>query len=298
MTRINFNDLSSFVIIASERSFTRAAARIGVTPSALSHTMRGLETRLGVQLLTRTTRAVSPTGAGERLLAVLQPRFREIEEQLAEIGRLKSKVAGSIRITSDEYATSTLLWPALRTVLRDNPELEVEVCNDYGLRNIISDQYDAGVRYGGIVARGMVSIPIEADTRMVVVAAPSYIEQHGMPHHPQDLTAHRCINFRLPSHGGLYLWDFERLGKKLRVRVGGALTLSSTADILSAARDGLGLGYLPERQAAHDFAEGRLQSMLADWLPVIPGYHLFYPEQNRMTPALDVLVEALRYRGA
>lgn len=297
MSRANINDLAAFVAVARERSFTRAAAQIGVSPSALSHTMRGLEERLGVRLLTRTTRSVTPTEAGERLLGSLGPMFDEMDAELAALSELREKPAGNIRITADEHAVSAVLWPALRKVLPDYPDISVEIVVDYGLTDIVAERFDAGVRLGGIVAKDMIAIPIGPDMRMAAVGAPAYFADRDRPRTPQDLTGHRCINLRLPTHGGVYAWEFEKDGRELRARVEGQLTFNSVTPILQAALDGFGIAFLPHGEVQPHLDQGDLVEVLADWSPPFSGYHLYYPSRRQPAPAFRVLVEALRYRG-
>lgn len=296
MPRTNINDLAAFVAVARERSFTRAAAQLGVSPSALSHSMRGVEERLGVRLLTRTTRSVAPTEAGERLLRSIGPMFDEIDAQLAALSELREKPAGTIRITADEHAVNSVLWPKLRTVLPGYPDIHMEIVTDYGLTDIVAERFDAGVRLGGLIAKDMIAVPIGPDMRLMAVAAPSYFAARPKPRSPHDLTAHRCINFRLPTYGGLYPWEFEKSGRELKVRVEGQLVFNSIGPILQAALDGFGIAHLPEGQAQPYVDRGELIEILAEWSPPFPGYHLYYPSRRQPTPAFSVLVEALRYR--
>jgi DNA-binding transcriptional LysR family regulator len=289
-------DLVAFLAIAREQSFTRAAAQLGVSQSALSQTMRGLEARLGVRLLTRTTRRVSPTEAGERLLHLIGPRFAEVDAELQAVAELRDKPAGTIRLTSTENAASTFLLPALQRILPEYPEIKVEIVIDVGLTDIVAQRFDAGVRPGEIVAKGMISVPIGPDMRMAVVGSPSYFADRKTPKTPQDLTDHNCINLRLPTHGGLYAWEFEKAGREMNVRVDGQLVFGTSGLIHTAARDGLGLGYLPEEQVRDDLRSGRLVRVLADWCPPFSGYHLYYPSRRQPTQAFALLVEALRYR--
>lgn len=296
MARENFNDLLAFLAVARERSFTRAAAKLGVSQSALSHTIRGLESRLGLRLLTRTTRSVAPTPAGERLLATVGPRFEEIDEELAALSELRDKPAGTIRITADETAARDVLWPKLAHVLPDYPDIKVEIVIDYGLTDIVAQQYDVGVRLGDQVAKDMIAVRIAADMRMVMVGAPSYFAKHSRPKTPQQLTGHSCINLRLPTYGGLYAWEFEKAGHELKVRVEGQLVFNTTTQMLEAALDGCGLAYVPESVAQPYLDAGRLKRVLKDWSPTFPGYHLYYPSRRQSSRALSVLIEALRYR--
>jgi DNA-binding transcriptional LysR family regulator len=297
MPRGNVNNLLAFLAVAKERSFTRAAAKLGVSQSALSHTIRGLEERLGIRLLTRTTRSVAPTEAGERLLRAVGPRFDEIDAELAALSDLRDKPAGAIRITADEHAAETVLWPALERLLPDYPDIKVEIVIDNALTDIVAERFDAGVRLGGVVAKDMIAVPIGPDMRMAVVGAPSYFARRPRPKKPQDLTAHACINLRLPTYGGLYAWEFERNGRELRVRVEGQFVFNGIALILNAALSGFGLAYLPEALVQRRLVDGRLVRVLADWCPPFSGYHLYYPSRRQQAPAFALLVDALRYRG-
>ncbi len=297
MRRQNVNDLRAFLAVIKEGSFTRAAAKLGVSQSALSHTVRGLEERLGLRLLTRTTRKVSPTDAGERLQRTVGPRFDEIDAELAALSELRDKPAGTIRITAGEHAAIAILWPALPRLLPDYPDIKVEVIVDYGLTDIVADRYDAGIRLGEQLAKDMIAVRIAPDMRMAVVGAPSYFARRSRPKRPHDLTAHDCINLRLPTYGGLYAWEFEKRGRELKVRVEGQLVFNNIALRLNAALAGLGLAYLPEDQVLTHLADGRLVRVLDDWCPPFSGYHLYYPSRRQPTPAFALLVNALRYRG-
>ncbi len=297
MPRHDVNDLIAFLAVARERSFTRAAARLGVSQSALSHTIRALEERLGVRLLTRTTRSVAPTAAGERLLHGIGPRFEEIDAELAALTALRDKPAGIIRINAGEHAAETLLWPVLAGFLPRYPDIKVEVTVDNGLADIVAERFDAGVRLGEQLAKDMIAVRIGPDFRMVVVGAPSYFKQRERPKRPQDLTQHACINIRLPTLGGIYAWEFERRGRPLKVRVDGQLVFSSTALRIKAALAGLGLAYVAEDQVRGPLAKGQLIQVLDDWCAPFPGYHLYYPSRRQSAPAFALLVEALRYRG-
>jgi DNA-binding transcriptional LysR family regulator len=293
MTRGDLNDLAAILAVARERSFTKAAAKLGVSQSALSHTIRGLEARLGVRLLTRSTRSVAPTEAGERLLQTVGPRFDEIDAELATLSDFRDKPAGTIRITTGEHAAESALWPALERLLPDYPDIKVEVAVDYGLADIVAQRYDAGVRLGEQVAKDMIAVRIGPDMRMAVVGAPSYFERRKRPRIPQDLTDHTCINIRLPTYGGIYAWEFEKGGRELKVRVEGQLVFNNIALRLKATLAGLGVAYLPEDQVQAYLAEERLVRVLADWCPPFPGYHLYYPNRRQPTPAFALLVEAL-----
>jgi len=298
MPRADLNDLMAFLAVARQRSFTRAAAQLGVSQSALSQTLRGLEARLGLRLLTRTTRSVAPTEAGERLLHAAGPRLDEIDAELAALSELRDKPAGTIRITAAEHAARTVLWPTLEKLLPGYPDIKVEIVIESGLTDIVAERYDAGVRSGEMVAKDMVAVRIGPDMRMAVVGAPSYFAKRPRPKTPRDLTAHTCINLRLPTHGGLYAWEFEKGGRELRVRVEGQLVFNATAAMLDAALAGFGLAYLPEDDVRAHLADERLVRVLADWCPPFPGYHLYYPSRRQPTPAFALLVDALRYRGS
>src|SRR6516165_6453607 len=298
MQRGNLDDLVAFVAVGHERSFTKAAAKLGVSQSALSHTIRELEARLGVRLLTRTTRSVSPTEAGERLLRNIEPRFDEIEAEIAAVRELREKPAGRIRITATEFSIDTLLVPKLAPLLREYPDIKVEMIVDYGLTDIVAQQYDAGVRSGEQVAKDMIAVRIGPDMRMAVVGAPAYFRMHPEPKKPQELIGHNCINLRLPTHGGVYAWEFEKSSRELRVRVECQLTFNGTAQLLNAALAGCGLAYVPEGFAETHVAKGRLKRVLADWCPPYSGYHLFYPSRRQSSAAFAVVVNALRHRPA
>jgi len=297
MQRENFNDILAFLAVARERSFTRAAAKLGVSQSALSHTISGLEARLGLRLLTRTTRSVSPTEAGERLLRTVGHRFEEIEAELEALSELRDKPAGTIRITSIDYAADTILLPKIAKLLSEYPDINVEITVDYGLTDIVAERYDAGVRSGEQVAKDMIAVRIGPDMRMAIVGAPSYFAKRSLPKKPQDLTDHNCINLRLPTHGGLYAWEFEKVGRELKVRVEGQLVFNGTTQMLNAALAGFGLAYVPEDLAQPHLAQGRLKRVLDDWCPPFPGYHLYYPSRRHSSPAFALLVDALRYRA-
>ncbi len=294
---VNPNDLIAFLAVARERSFTRAAARLGVSQSALSHTIRGLEERLGLRLLTRTTRSVAPTEVGERLLATLGPRFDEIDAELAELTALREKPAGSIRINASEHAAKFLLWPALERLLPAYPDIRVEIAIDNGLSDIVASGFDAGVRLGEHLAKDMVAVRIGPDMRMAAVGAPSYFAGRKKPRAPQDLTEHRCVNLRLPTRGALYAWEFERAGRELKVRVDGQLILDNVDLMINAALAGLGMAYMPEDLIQDHLDSGRLIRVLDDWCPPFPGYFLYFPSRRQQPPAFALLVEALRYRA-
>src|SRR6266576_1042902 len=297
MQRGNLDQLVVFVAVGRERSFTKAAAKLGVSQSALSHTIRELEERLGVRLLSRTTRSVSPTEAGQRLLQNIGPRFDEIEAEVAAVSELREKPAGTIRITATENATETILVPKLAPLLREYPDIKVEIIIDYGLTDIVAQQYDAGVRSGEQVAKDMIAVRIGPDMRMAVVGAPSYFKGRSEPKKPQDLINHNCITLRLPTHGRLYAWEFEKGGRELRVRVEGQLTYNTTGQMLTAALAGLGLAYVPEGMVQPHLAKGRLKRVLEDWCLPYSGYHLYYPSRRQPSAAFALFVDVLRYRA-
>lgn len=295
-TQENLNDLAAFLVVARERSFTRAAARLGVSQSALSHTIRGLETRTGVRLLTRTTRSVSPTEAGERLVQNVGPLVDGIETEITSLGELRDRPVGTVRITATDYAANTVLWPKLRVLLREYPEIKVEINTDYRLTDIVAERFDIGVRFGSEVAKGMIAVRIGPDIRMTIVGAPSYLEKHPAPKTAQDLTRHNCINLRLPTYGGLLGWELRKGRRELRVRVEGQVTFNGTYHLLAAALDGFGLAYIPEELAKPHVRAGRLAWVLEDWFPTFPGHHLYYPSRRQSSKALGVVIEALRYQ--
>ena len=297
MPRHNINSLLAFRAVAEERSFTRAAARVGVSPSALSHTIRALEERLGLRLLTRTTRSVVPSQAGERLLGAVGPHFDGIEAELAALNELRDKPAGSIRITTGVHAAQAILWPALARLLPVYPDVEVEISVDSGFIDIVAERFDAGVRLGETIAHDMVAVRIGPDMRMAAVASPAYFSARRPPRTPHDLSAHNCINLRFPTRGGPYAWEFEKGGRALNVRVEGQLVVNEIALALEAALGGLGVAYLPEDYVKADTEAGRLTRVLESWCPPFPGYHLYYPSRRHQSPAFALLVEALRYRA-
>jgi DNA-binding transcriptional LysR family regulator len=297
MHREIFDDLASFAVVAKERSFTKAAAKLGISQSAISQTIRSLEKRLGLPLLTRTTRSVAPTEAGLRVLATVTPRFEEIEAVLVSLNALRSRPAGTIRITAGEHPAQSVLQPAMARLLPSHPDIKVEIIVDYGLTDIVAEGYDAGVRLGEQVAKDMIAVRIGPDIRMAVVGSPSYFRKHPVPKSPQDLTAQNCINARLPTYGGVFPWDLERKGREINVRVEGQLIFNNSALRLASALDGLGLAYMPEDQALPYISTGRLVRVLEEWCPPFPGYHLYYPSRRHPSPALAVLIDALRYRG-
>lgn len=297
MANANLNDLRAFVAIARERSFTRAAAKLGVSQSALSHALRGLEAQLGVRLLNRSTRSVAPTAAGARLLQTLAPRFAEIDAELAALSALRDTPAGSLRISSPDYPAASILLPRLAEFLPRYPDIKVEVDVDDRLVDIVAEHYDAGIRDGELIAKDMIAVPIGPALRMAVVGTPAYFAQHAAPKTPRDLTAQHCINLRLRTRGDLYAWEFQKGRRRMNVRVEGQFICNRPDQMLAAALAGLGLAYLLEDVAWPHLAAGRLQRVLEDWCPRYPGYHLYYPSRRQPSAAFARLVEALRYRG-
>ena len=297
MVRQTINDLIALLAVAREGSFTRAAAKLGVSQPALSRTISNLEARLGLRLLARSTRSVAATEAGERLIRTVGPHFDGIEAGLSALTELREKPAGSLRITSVEHATDTIIAPVLARLLPDYPDISIEVINDYALRDIVAERYDAGVRLGEQVAKDMIAVRIGSDFRNAVVGAPSYFERRPRPRRPHDLTDHDCINLRLPTSGGLWTWPFAKGGRELRVRTEGQLVFNTVSLMANMAVAGLGLAYLPEDVVQNHVAEGRLVRVLTDWSAPASGYHLYYPSRRQATPAFTLLVDALRYRG-
>ncbi|MDF3835530.1 LysR family transcriptional regulator [Cupriavidus basilensis] len=296
MSGENFRDILAFLAVARERSFTRAAAQLGVSQSALSHTIRALEARLGLRLLTRTTRSVSPTEAGERLIRSVAPRFEVIAEELAAFEELRDKPAGTVRITTSDYAANTVLWPKLSKLQPTYPDVKIEIAIDPGITDIVAERYDAGVRFGDQVAKDMTAVQITPDIRMAIVGAPSYLDKHPPPKTPPDLTHHDCINMRFSIRGGVYAWELKKGKRNLQVRVEGAWTFNCIYPVLDAALAGFGLAYMPEDLALPHIASGRLRPVLEDWCPTFPGLHIFYASRRQSSPALSLIVETLRYR--
>jgi DNA-binding transcriptional LysR family regulator len=295
MARRNLNDLFAFVTVAREGSFTRAAAVLGVSQSALSQAIKALEERLEIRLLTRTTRSVSPTPAGERLLLSIGSRFDEIEAELDALTELRDKPAGSVRITCGDWVLRNILLPKLAPVMQRNPDVSIEFDVSYGFRDIVADRFDAGVRLGESLDKDMIALPISPKLRMAAVASPAYFAAHPPPKVPADLTGHRCINMRYPS-GGVYVWEFERRGREVNVRVNGQATLNTSPHIVLAALEGLGVAYLPEDEFEPHIEQGRLVRVLQDWCPPFAGYHLYYPSRRQHSPAFSLVVDALRMR--
>jgi DNA-binding transcriptional LysR family regulator len=296
MAREDFNDLLWFLALAEDRSFTKAAAKLGITQSTLSHTIKRLETRLGLRLLTRTTRSVSLTEAGERLFDALLPRITAIRGELEALSDLRDKPAGTVRITLSDHALETVVWPKLQPILKDYPDIRVELSRDNGLRNIVEDGFDAGVRLGESIEKDMIAVRIGPDWRMLLVASPAYLADKPRPQHPQDLVGHNCINMRQTTGGGLYAWEFEKDGQELRVRVEGQLTFNTSYPMVDAAVKGLGVAYVPDDLVAAELSAGTLVTLLEDWTPPFPGYYLYYPSRHQNAPAFRLIVDALRQK--
>lgn len=295
MLKENFNELQIFLAVARERSFTKAAGKLGVSQSALSHAIKALEERLNLRLLTRTTRSVAPTEAGERIIACLEPRIADLEQELAALVQLSGSASGNIRLSAGEHAVRSLLWPKLKPFLRQYPQIKVELVVDNGFIDIVQGRFDAGVRLGESVDKDMVAVKIGPDLRMVVVGAPAYFATHSIPQTPHDLQDHQCINMRLPTAGGLYHWEFEKEGKPLRVKVEGQLTLGPLSERIDAVLSGFGLACVPEDMIQGLVTSGELVQVLADWCPSFPGYYLYYPSRKQHPPAFALLIDALRY---
>lgn len=298
MARENLNDLRTFVVVAREGSFTRAAARLGVSPSAVSHAMRGLEESMGMRLVTRTTRSVALTTAGEQVLAIFAPRLDEIEAELSVLREQRDKPAGTIRITATDFVVEQYLLPRLAQLLPDYPDVQVELSIDYGLTDIVAQRFDAGIRFGDQVARDMIAVRISPDIHTTVVATPDYFARRGVPAHPRDLTEHNCISMRLPTYGGLYAWEFEQGAHKFSIRVGGQLIINTLPQMLNAALSGMGIAYTARDYVQPYLDDGRLQEVLQPWCTVFPGFHLYYPSRRQSSRALMLLVDALRYPAA
>lgn len=297
MERTDFNQLTWFQAVAEERSFTKAAARLGVAQSTLSHAIKQLEARMGIRLLTRTTRNVATTVAGERLLQTIAPRMTEIEAEIAALTAFRDKPSGSIRLTLSDHALETVVWPKLKPVLAAYPDISVELLLDNTFRNIVEEGYDAGVRLGESVEKDMIAVRIGPDWRLVAVASPDYLAANGRPRHPQDLVGHRCINTRQETSGGLYAWEFEKDGKELRVRVSGQLTFNNSYAMVDAAVSGFGIAYVPDSMVETAVVSGALEVVLGDWSPPFEGYFLYYPSRRQNLLAFQIIVDALRHRG-
>lgn len=295
MAREGYGDFQAFLAIARERSFTRAASQLGVSQSALSHTIRTLEARLGVRLLTRTTRSVTPTEAGEQLFQKLSLLFAEVDAEIAEVVELGDMPRGSLRISATDYAANAVLWPRLKDLLNQYPDIKIEITTDYGLTDIVAERYDLGVRLGDQIAQDMIAVRIGPDLRMAMVASPDYFKERSMPESPGDLGQHNCINLRLPTHGGCYPWELSDGGSEVQVRVNGQLTFNGTYPMLNAAIDGCGIAYLPEDLVREHVTAGRLVWVLEQWFPTFPGLHIYYPSRRQSSRALSLVVEALRF---
>nr|WP_321271015.1 LysR family transcriptional regulator [uncultured Tolumonas sp.] len=296
MNDIDLNNLLAFIVVARERSFTRAAAQLGVSQSALSHTIRRLEEKMGIRLLTRTTRGVSTTEAGERLYMNLGPHYEGIQTELSALYALNDKPSGTIRISTHDRPADTILWPKLSKLLPLYPELNIEISINYELIDIVAERFDAGVRLGDQVAKDMIAVRLSPDVRMAVVGAPSYFKNRAIPHTPQELTGQNCIRLRLPTHGGIYAWEFEKGGQILHVQVQGQMIFNQSVHILNAALQGYGIAYLPEEQIKPYVAQGQLIQLLEPWCPTFPGYHLYFPSRRQSSPAFSLVVDTLRYR--
>ncbi|MGJ7544110.1 LysR family transcriptional regulator [Variovorax sp. LT1R16] len=298
MPRRNLNDLLAFVTVAREGSFTKAAGTLGVTQSALSQAIRGLEEGLQIRLLTRTTRSVAPTSAGERLMNAIGHRFEEIEAELEALTALRDKPAGTVRITCGDNVLHTVLLPKLTPLLREYPDIKLEFDMNYSFRDIVADRFDAGVRMGNTIDNDMIAVPIGPPLQMAVVASPDYFAVHPVPKTPADLTKHQCINQRMPTSGGLYVWDFEKRGRKVNVRVDGPLIFNTAPPQVDAALAGLGISLLPEDELMSHIESGRLVRVLQDWCPKFAGYHLYYPSKRQPSPAFSLVVKALRFSAS
>ncbi|MBR0707134.1 LysR family transcriptional regulator [Bradyrhizobium liaoningense] len=297
MARHDFNDLLWFLTVARERSFTKAAAKLGIAQSTLSHTIKRLEDQMGIRLLTRTTRSVGLTEAGERLRLSMAPRIAEIEADIADLMAFRDKPSGRIRMTISDHAFHSVVWPKLQPILKDYPDIKLEVSLDSGFRNIVEEGFDAGVRLGESVEKDMVAVRIGPDWRLVAVGSPSYFAEHGAPTHPHELVRHNCINLRMERAGGLYAWEFAKGSQELRVRVDGQLTFNNSYAQADAALKGYGIAYVPENIARQHIASGDLMLVLDDWSPTFDGYHIYYPSRRQNAPAFKVIVDALRHRG-
>lgn len=297
MKHHKINDLQAFIAVARDQSFTKAAAKLGITPSALSHTMKALEERLGVRLLARTTRNVAPTEAGERLMRSLAPLFDQIATEVESLGELRDKPAGTIRITCTDDQIELCLRPMLTGFLKDYPDITLELYVDYGFTNVVEERFDAGIRLGEAISKDMIAARIGPDWRLVVVGSPAYFDRNPPPKTPYDLTKHACVNIRHRPSGAIYAWEFKKDGKEFTVKVEGQLVFNSIMHVLNAAIDGIGLAYVPEQLVAPYLADGRLKEVLPKWCPYFQGYHLYYPNRRQASPAFSAFVEALRYRG-
>ena len=294
--KTRLNDLIAFIAVAEEESFTRAAARLSVSQSALSHTIKGMESRLGLRLLTRTTRSVSLTEVGRKLYSSVAPGLQDIENELDSLNALKDSPSGTIRISTAEHAARNVLWPKILNFMQDYPDIHIEMSVDYALTDIVADKFDAGVRLGESLEKDMIAVSISPPLRMAVVGSPAYFEKYGIPESPRDLSEHRCINLRLPTYGRLLVWDFEKDGREVNVRVEGQLTVNKSFFIRDAALKGVGLAYLPQDMVKDAVADGRLVRVLEPWCDEFPGYYLYYPNRSQYSPAFSLFVEAMRHQ--
>ncbi|WP_293878413.1 MULTISPECIES: LysR family transcriptional regulator [unclassified Sphingomonas] len=294
MRREDLGSLTMFLAVAEERSFTRAARRLDVSQSALSHAMRRLEARLGLRLLTRTTRSVAPTVAGERLIETLRPAFDEIENKLASLTELRERPAGTIRITTSKHAAYTILWPVIARLTAENPDIQVELSIDAGLTDIVAERFDAGVRLGERLEKDMIAVRIGPKLRMAAAASPDYLARHGVPRTPGDLAHHVCINLRFVTAGSLYVWEFEKDGRELKVKVEGQLVLNDVDLAVEAAVAGRGIAFMLEDHVAPRIADGSLVRVLDDWCEPFDGHYIYYPSRRQPSPAFSLLLEALR----
>ncbi|WP_026111720.1 LysR family transcriptional regulator [Winslowiella toletana] len=294
MSTINYNGLSVFIVVARERSFTRAAAHLGISQSAVSHSINSLEENLGIRLLTRTTRGAAPTEAGERLLSNLAPYYSGIQAELAALTELREKPSGTVRISAHDHAATTILWPKLAPLLRDYPDITIEINIEYGLIDIVAERFDAGVRNGSQIANDMIAMRISPDFRMLVVGSPGYFARYPAPQTPDELIAHNCANLRLATHGGLYAWEFAREGKSLNVQVSGQMIFNTSPQLLTAAIEGYALAFAPEDVVQPYVDAGQLVTVLEEWSPQVPGYHLYYPSRRHSLPAFQLVLDALR----
>jgi DNA-binding transcriptional LysR family regulator len=297
MRRENFSDLAVFLTVAEERSFTRAANKLGTSQSAVSQVVRRVEDSMGLKLLTRTTRNVALTDAGEQLVETLRPAFADIQSRITGLSALREKPSGFVRITAGRHAAEALIWPAVQRVIHDNPDITIELSIDQALTDIVTERFDAGVRLGEEVAKDMVAVKIGPDLRLAVVGSPSYFAEHGVPLSPHELTEHRCVNIRQSTKGGFYVWEFEKDGREVNVRVEGPLILNDSSMIYKAAEQGLGLACVMEDLVGDQIASCKLVRVLQDWCPPFAGYHLYYPDRRQITPAFGLLMAALRYKG-
>ena len=295
MARDNLSDILVFLAVARERSFTRAAVKLGMTQSALSHTIRALEARLGVRLLTRTTRSVSPTEAGERLLQNVAPRLEEIDAEIAAVSELGDRPSGTVRITATDHVIDNVLWPRLAAVLPQYPDIHVEISAEYRMVDVAAERYDIGVRWGDQVEKDMIAVRLTPDTRTMIVGAPAYFAHRPVPTSARDLVKHDCIRLRLAG-GGLYAWELHDGAEPIEVRVGGQFTFNGVYQMLGAALSGCGLAFLTEDVAGPHVRAGRLVSVMEDWCPPFPGLHAYYPSRRHASRALAVVLDAIRYK--